>query len=230
MATDRSISILGAFTRGIGDLTEPAMRGVVLRTLAITLGAYVVAIALALQLPRLIPDTGYEWLNTTATILSGLGAVFLLAVLFPVVISAVVGLFLDDVAEAVERRHYPADPPGVALGVVPAILMGARFAGLVLLVNLIALPFYLLLLFLPPFGLVLFYLVNGYLIGREYFDLVATRHLPADRAKALRSAYGFKVVLAGAAGAFLFTLPLAALLAPLVTTAAFVHLYKRTRP
>lgn len=230
MAADRPISILGAFTRGIGDLTEPAMRGVVLRTLAITLGAYVVAIALALQLPRLIPDTGYEWLNTTAAILSGLGAVFLLAVLFPVVISAVVGLFLDDVAEAVERRHYPADSPGVALGVVPAILMGLRFAGLVLLVNLIALPFYLLLLFLPPFGLVLFYLVNGYLIGREYFDLVATRHLPADRAKALRSAYGFKVVLAGAAGAFLFTLPLAALLAPLVTTAAFVHLYKRTRP
>ena len=230
MASARPISILGAFGRGVGDLAEPAMRRVVIRTLAITTAAYVVAIALALQLPRLIPDTGYEWLDMLAAILSGIGALFLLAVLFPVVVSAVVGLFLDDVAEAVERRHYPADPPGIALGLVPAALTGLRFAGLVLLVNLVALPFYLLLLFLPPFGLVLFYLVNGYLIGREYFDLVATRHLPADRASALRRAHGFRVVLAGAAGAFLFTLPLAALLAPLVTTAAFVHLFKRTTP
>ncbi|WP_119418348.1 EI24 domain-containing protein [Desertibaculum subflavum] len=228
MATSQPISVLGAYARGVRDLAEPAMRGVVARTLAITLGAYVVAIALALQLPRLIPDTGYEWLNAAAAILSGIGAIFLLAVLFPVVVSAVVGLFLDDVAEAVERRHYPADPPGRALGLVPAVLMGLRFAGLVLLVNLIALPFYILLLFLPPFGLVLFYLINGYLVGREYFDLIATRHLPADRAAELRGAYGFRVVLAGALGAFLFTLPLAALLAPLVTTAAFVHLYKRT--
>jgi CysZ protein len=230
MPTTRAISILGAYARGIGDLAEPTMRRVVVRTLALTLGAYVVAIALALQLPRLIPDTGYEWADMAVAVLSGIGAIFLLAVLFPVVVSAVVGLFLDDVAEAVERRHYPADPPGTALGVVPAILMGLRFAGLVLLVNLIALPFYLLLLFLPPFGLVLFYLVNGYLIGREYFDLVATRHLPAAQAAALRRAYGLRIVLAGAAGAFLFTLPLAALLAPLVTTAAFVHLFKRSTP
>lgn len=230
MAAPRPISIFGAFARGLRDLAEPAMRRVVLRTLAITAAAYVVAIALALQLPRLIPESGWEWVDTAVAILSGIGAIFLLAVLFPVVVSAVVGLFLDDVAEAVERRHYPADPPGTALGVVPAVLTGLRFAGLVLLVNLVALPFYLLLLFLPPFGLVLFYLVNGYLIGREYFDLVATRHLPADRAAALRRDYGFRVVIAGAAGAFLFTLPLAALLAPLVTTAAFVHLYKRTGP
>jgi uncharacterized protein involved in cysteine biosynthesis len=223
------ISILGAYARGLRDLAEPTMRRVVARTLAITLGAYVVAIALALQLPRLIPDTGYEWANAAVAILTGIGAIFLLAVLFPVVVSAVVGLFLDDVADAVEHRHYPADPPGTPLGLVPAALLGLRFAGLVLLVNLIALPFYVLLLFLPPFGLVLFYLVNGYLLGREYFDLIATRHLPADRAAALRSAYGIRIVLAGAVGAFLFTLPLAALLAPLVTTAAFVHLFKRTR-
>jgi uncharacterized protein involved in cysteine biosynthesis len=224
------VSILGAYLKAIRDLAEPTFRKVTLRTLAITAGAYIVAIWLALKLPGLIPSTGYEWGDTAVQILSGIGVLFLLAVLFPVAVSAVLGLFLDDVAEAVERRHYPGDPPGVALGVAPAMLMSLRFAGLVVLVNLLALPFYVALFFLPPFGLVLFYGLNGYLIGREYFDLIATRHLPAPQATALRRASGWRLVAAGALAAFIFTLPLAALLAPLLTTAAFVHIFKRIYP
>lgn len=220
-------SLLGAFTAGLGDLTHPAFRGVALKTIGLSLLAYAVTGVVIWKGLGAIPTTGYGWIDVAIGILSGVGIVFVMAVVFPAVVSTFVGLFLDDVAEVVERRHYPADPPGRSLHILPGLLQSLRFLGIVLLVNLLALPFYIAFLFLPPLNIVLFYLLNGYLIGREYFDLVAMRHLPAAEAKALRRRHRWPVTLAGALAAFLFTLPLAALLAPLVVTAAFVHHFKR---
>lgn len=228
MSTGRPpASLLGAFVAGLSDLTHPAFRGVALKTLGLSVLAYAVTGVVAWKGLGAIPPTGYGWIDVAISIMSGVGIVFVMAILFPAVVGTFVGLFLDDVAETVERRHYPGDPPGRALNLLPGLLQSLRFLGLVLLVNLLALPFYIGFLFLPPLNLVLFYLLNGYLIGREYFELVAIRHLPVGEAKALRRRHRWAVTLSGAVAAFLFTLPLAALLAPLVVTAAFVHQFKR---
>lgn len=219
-------SLLGAFMSGLSDLTHPAFRGVVMKTLGLSLLAYA-ATGLAIWWGLgAIPATGYGWLDLAIGILSGVGVIFVMAILFPAVVGAFVGIFLDDVADAVERRHYPGDPPGRALAFLPGVIQSLRFLGIVVLVNLLALPLYLALLFLPPLNIALFYALNGYLLGREYFELVAIRHLPPGEAKALRRRNRWPVTLAGAVAAFLFTLPLAALLAPLVVTAAFVHQFK----
>src|SRR3546814_6859397 len=64
----------------------------------------------------------------------------------PILMTAAIGLFLDDIADAVERRWYPQEAPGRALAFGPALWGSLRFLGVVLLVNLLLLPVYAILL------------------------------------------------------------------------------------
>ena len=229
--------ILDAARLALANLLAPETRSVFWKVLGLTILA-LVALWFALRelfvwlalpwIDTLMPGTPVwaGWLTFIFGIFASLGLALALALLLAPVTALIAGFFLDDVAEVIETRDYPNEPKGRPLPLGEAIAGSAKFLGVVILGNLVA----LFLLLVPGVNLVAFFLVNGYLLGREYFDLVATRHLPAERATALRRAHGFRIVLAGAAGAFLFTLPLAALLAPLVATPAFVHLYKRTHP
>jgi CysZ protein len=92
-----------------------------------------------------------------------------------------------------------------------------------ILVNLIALPFYLL----PGINLALFWIVNGYLLGREYFELVALRHLDVAAARALRRRHALRIFIAGIVIAAFATVPFLNLLSPLFATAFMVHTSKR---
>ena len=135
--------------------------------------------------------------------------------------TAVLGLFLDGVLARLEAQHYPALPPsrGMPLGTVLA--SGGRLLGLTIGLNLLALPIYLLL---PVINPLLFYSVNGYLLGREYFDLVALRRLDGIAATALWRERRGRWVLAGAAIAALLSLPIVNLAAPLVAASFMLHL------
>jgi uncharacterized protein involved in cysteine biosynthesis len=109
------------------------------------------------------------------------GVLFASFILFPAVMVMVMSFLLEDIAEAVEARHYPALPPARPQPVGEMLRSGLAFAAVTVAINLLALPFYLLLIFLPPLNLFLFYGVNGYLFGREYFEIVALRRqTPSD--------------------------------------------------
>jgi uncharacterized protein involved in cysteine biosynthesis len=109
------------------------------------------------------------------------------------------------------------------------IWSGLRFAIVALLLNLLLLPAYLLLLIFPPLYLLVFYLVNGYLLGREYFELVAYRRLEEREADELRRACRGRVMLSGVAMAFMLTVPVFNLVAPIAATAFAVHLFEAMR-
>jgi hypothetical protein len=113
------------------------------------------------------------------------------------------GLYLDDIAELVERRDYPQQRPGTPLPTARAVLTGVRFGLVVLAVNLALLPTLLL-----GIGAVAMVLANAYLLGREYFEMVATRHMPADEARRLRKENAPRVLAAGFIPAFLVVVPL----------------------
>ena len=94
-------------------------------------------------------------------------------VLMVPVAAAVVGFFLDDVAEAVEARHYPALPPARPLGLGRA---GRRRAALLRAGGRRRTWWRWSIYFaVPPLAPFVFWLVNGFLLGREYFQLVALR-------------------------------------------------------
>jgi CysZ protein len=133
------------------------------------------------------------------------------------------GLYLDDIAGQVERVHYPSDPPGKEMPTLAAIGVGLRFFIAVLVVNLVA----LLLLLVPGVNLIAFYAGNGYLLGREYFEMVAMRHLPPEEARRLRKAHMGYVSLGGLIIAGLASVPILNLLTPLFATAFMVRIYKQ---
>ena len=165
-----------------------------------------------------------DWIATLGGFLLLIVVSFLV---FPGVVSMIVPLFMDQVAGAVEDRHYPALPPAREQP-VPEMLGDAVKLGLVTVgLNLAALPFYLIFLFIPGLNLVLFYLLNGYLFGREYFELVAVRRLGRDEMKKLWLSRKRQFMLAGVVITFLFSVPIVNLIAPVVGTAFMVHLFQR---
>ena len=85
------------------------------------------------------------------------------------------------------------------------------------------------MLLFPPLYLLVFYSVNGYLLGREYFELVAYRRLEERAADDLRRSYRGRVMLAGVVMAFMLTIPVFNLVAPIAATAFAVHLFEAMR-
>ena len=126
--------------------------------------------------------------------MAGAGLFVALAYLLPAVSAIVAGYFLDDVAEVVERTDFPQDPMGRPLPLGRALLYGLRFAGLSLVVNLVA----LLLFFVPLVNIGVFFAANAYLLGREYFELAAGRFRPIEEASRMRQENRGTVLLAGA--------------------------------
>jgi uncharacterized protein involved in cysteine biosynthesis len=219
--------IAAALRLAIAQLPDPAFRSVLLRGLAITLAVFVLlSIGLFYGVGQL-PSTGTGWLDSLIAVISGLGLFLLKLLLFPLVLTAAIGLFLDDVAEAVERKHYAAEPMGKPLQLAASLLQSLRFLLTVLAINLLLLPVYLLLLFFPPFKLALFFVVNGYLVSREYFELVASRYLPRAEMERLRRLHRGNLWLAGMLIVLLLTIPLVNLVVPIVATAFMVHIFKR---
>ncbi|MCT4683213.1 MAG: EI24 domain-containing protein, partial [Roseicyclus sp.] len=138
------------------------------------------------------------------------------------VASAFMGIFLEQVADAVEDRHYPRLPPARSIGLAEGIADGARFLGLVIGVNLLALVAYLLF---APIAPLLFWAVNGLLLGREYAQLVALRRTDAAGARAFRRRHRLVLFAAGVLMAVPLTIPVVNLLVPVLGAAVFTHLY-----
>jgi CysZ protein len=168
-------------------------------------------------------STDYPILDTLAFFAAGAGLFIAMAYLLPAVSALVAGYFLDDAAEVVERIDFPDEPPGRALPMGKALLYGLRFAGLSLLVNLVA----LMLFFIPVVNLGAFFAANAYLLGREYFELAALRSRSPEEAGRLRVQFRSTVLLAGAIMAGLVLVPVLNLLTPLFGIAMMVHLHKR---
>jgi CysZ protein len=165
----------------------------------------------------------YPIVDSFAFFLAGFGLFVALIYLLPAISAIVAGYFLDDVAEVVERQDYPGDAPGQALPFGKAILYGIRFAGLSLLVNLVA----LLLFFIPGINIGAFFIANAYLLGREYFELAAGRFWPAEDVARLRTEHRGTVLAAGAVVAGLVLVPVLNLIVPVFGAVMMVHLHKK---
>jgi CysZ protein len=227
------IGVFQALGKALGQFDDPKIQRIVWKSL---LGALVIFALLGLGLWFLagwLAAGLAHWVDWIAHFGTLILTVALSWFLFPVAVTAVVGFFLEDVAGAVEARYYPGRPPARQQRFGAMVWSALRFACVALLLNLALLPAYLLLLLFPPLYLLVFYSVNGYLLGREYFELVAYRRLDEREADELRRACRGRVMLAGVAMAFMLTIPVFNLVAPIAATAFAVHLFEalcRERP
>lgn len=225
--------ILDAARLALANLFAPETRAVFWKVLGLTI-VVLVGLWLALRqtfitlaMPLIdnflpgIPDWA-GWLSVVFGVLAGLGLAAALALLISPVTAVIAGLFLDDVAEVVEKRDYPQDPPGRALPLGQAIASSIKFFGVVILGNLLA----LLLLFIPVVNIAAFFLVNGYLLGREFFEFAAMRFRPTAEAREFRVRHRKTVFLAGLVIAAFLAIPVVNLLTPLFAASLMVHLHK----
>lgn len=234
-------ALFSAWSRALGQLREPRFLRVILIGAGGAIGVFVALWVLAYAayvsitwtaLPVIGP--GVEWLLGLWLIgdlfAGGAFLAVMVAVtyfLFPAVMTGIVSVFLEDVVDLVDARHFPAQGKARDLPVAEAVLNALGFFGVVLAVNLIALPFYAVFFLIFGFGLLLYYFVNGYLIGREYFEMVAFRRLDRQQARALRLKHRGSVLGFGVVAAFLMTLPIVNLVAPALAAAAMAHLFMR---
>ena len=225
--------IIEAARAAIARLFTPEFRSVFLKSLGLTVLMLVAAWFGLSQLfeyfampwlDALLPGlpSWAGWLGFVAAIIAGIGLALGLAMLIAPVTALIAGLFLDDVAEVVERTDYPADPPGNALPAVQALWLSLKFLGVVILGNIVA----LLLLLVPGINVVAFFVVNGYLLGREFFEFAAMRHRPEAEARAMRRRNRLTIFLAGLVIAAFLAVPILNLLTPLFAAAMMVHLHK----
>ena len=213
------------FAKGFGQLSDPRARGVVWK--AIGVAALVFALLWLVVGYGLVSTAliAIGWLDTTLDFLGGATTLVLTWFLFPAIITGVMSTMLDGVVKAVEARHYPDLEAAKGTGLAGNVFAAVRFLLITISLNLLALPF----LLLGPVYPIIFLAINGYLFGREYFEVAALgRVQPAEAAHLMRR-NRMSIIARGAGIAFLLTIPVVNLFAPVVAAATMTHLFHRVR-
>lgn len=220
--------MIASLVRAIRQLSDQRFRRVLWVSLAGTIILYsLVYLAVGWGLTRL-QLFGVGWADSLTEVLGGLAVFVITLLLFPTVATLLMSFLQESIAEAVEAKYFPGLPSPRRQGWFEGIWIALRFTVVALVVNLLALPVYLFLLF-AGIGVGLYYLINGYLLSRDYFEMAAGRRLDPGAVDALRRKHWLRLWLLGAILAFLSALPLVNLLAPLISTAAMVHEVEKLR-
>ena len=230
--------MIDAAFKTLAQILTPALRGVLLKAIGLALALIAIVSIVLQRVLSALAENGATWAEQTSgfaphalwssiawvlSIMAGIGIVTGALFLMPTVTAFVGTFFVDETAEAVEREYYPAAPAGRALPFFRALIEGLKIAWLALLVYLCALPF----LFFAGFGVIILFLANAYLLGREYFELAAMRFRPHHEAKAMRKANSTYVFLAGMMIAVFVSIPIVNLATPVFAMAFMVHIHKR---
>ncbi len=218
-------------------MLSPPFRRVLLKTIGL---AFLLMVVIGIGLHRAFAAlaaegvnwaTGHDWgaqwawhiLVWIVSFAAGLGFFAGAVFLMPAIAAFVGSFFVDEIAEAVEQRHYPNDPPGHALALWRALIEGIRAALLAIVVYVCAAP----LLLFAGLGFIIMFVANAYLLGREYFLLAAMRFRTPAEARALYRAHRAGVFLCGMLIAFVVSIPVLNFITPLFAMAFMVHIHKR---
>lgn len=224
--------IFAAFGKALGQMGDPRFRRVMILGVLLALGLLAAVYAGFLALIEAFAPGSIEipWVGPVGGIdtLLGWGSFVLMMVLSVFLMvptaSAFSGLFLEDVAQAVEDRHYPALPPVPPLRHADTAVDTLNFIGVLLAVNTLAFFVYVAA---APVAPLIFWALNGYLLGREYFTLVAMRRIGRQGAKALRKKHWGTVWLAGILMVAPLSVPFINLVIPVLGVATFTHMFQR---
>ncbi|MEO0938410.1 MAG: EI24 domain-containing protein [Pseudomonadota bacterium] len=224
--------ILSSFFAALGQISDPRFRRVLLLGIGLTIALLVGATAGLLALIDWMTADSIDapivgeitWLDD---ILSFAGVFTMLALsvfLMVPVASAITSMFLETVAHAVEDAHYRHLPPVQPVPFSDALRDTINFLGVLIAANIVALFAYV---FLPFAAIFIFWALNGFLLGREYYTLAAMRRVGRVEAKRLRAKHSGTIWLAGVLMAMPLTVPIVNLAIPIIGAATFTHLFHR---
>ena len=230
--------MLDAAAKALAQMFTPTLRAVLLKAVGLAL-LLIVIVGVALQrVLSALAAHGATWAEQTSgfaydavwnllawvlSIMASLGIVTGALFLMPTITAFVGSFFVDEVGAAVEREYYPAEPAGRDLSFMRGLIEGLKVALLTLIVYFCALPF----IFFAGLGVIVLYLANSYLLGREYFELAAMRFRSPIEAKAMRRANSTYIFLCGMVIALFVSIPVVNLATPIFAMAFMVHVHKR---
>lgn len=217
--------MFASLTATLGQLTDPRLRNPIIVSV---LGSIVAILLLGAAVWYVLDWFSFfgGWMDDAAAWVASLIVVVLGILFFPGASNAISSLFLDSVCNAVEAKHYPGLGPSRPQPFVETVLEGLKFLGFTVLVNIVLLPVYLLA---PGLNLVVFYGANGYLLGREFFEMVAMRRLTPAETKELRKRKAGSVFVSGVLIAAVMTIPVVNFAGPVIATAFMLHRFERLR-
>lgn len=230
--------MLDAVLKALGQMFSQPFRAVLLKSVGLSIAFLALVVIVLFRLLEWLSGAGRDWLEAMIgpaahgplavlgwiiAIALSLGLFTGAVLLMPAVTALVASFFVDEIAEMVERSHYPGDPPGAALPLWLAAVEGIKTAFLAIAVYLCALPFFLFV----GAGAVAFFVATAWLLGRQYFELAAMRFRRVAEAKALRRRHEATVFTAGLFIAGFVSIPILNLATPLFGIALMVHMHKR---
>jgi uncharacterized protein involved in cysteine biosynthesis len=222
--------IFQSFLLALQQTNDPKFRKVLFLGIGLTFALLVAAYAVVLWLINwlvgdqvTLPLIGQvNWLNDLLSVGSFVLMMILSVFLMVPVASAITSMFLDEVAQAVEDKHYPTLPPVPGVSFWDGLKDSVNFMGVLIAANTLALIIYLLI---PPAAVFIFWALNGFLLGREYFMLAAMRRIGREGAKQMRSRYAGTIWAAGTLMAVPLSVPLLNLVIPILGAATFTHIF-----
>ncbi len=209
--------------KALGMIFEPAFLGVVLKSFLLTLllfGLLFVAVQYGLQH---LPPLHWHWLNVAIDWIGSflvLGALFFLGVPVAAIFAS---LYLDRIARKVEEKFYPADAHTAGAPFLTYLFVGLRLVALIILLTLALVPVDIMV---PGIGSLASWVTSGWLLGREFFELAAMRHLSRAETDNMRKRHGAGILGAGLVIALLSEIPVVNFIAPLFGAAFMVHVFK----
>lgn len=219
------------FQKAVGQLSDPRFQKVLWRSIFIAVALLILPfLGITSFLDWILPETltlpflGEISLHGGLLSLANIIVVFALSFLMFPVASLIIGLFLEEISDAVEAKHYPHLAPVMRLNLVTVMLDALKFVGIMIFANIVALIAYLLL---SAFAPLIFWTLNGYLMGREYFQLVAARRIGMKAARKLRKQYSTQIWLAGFLIAIPLSIPVINIIVPILGIAVFTHQFHR---
>ena len=225
--------MIADISRVIAQLSDPKLLRPVLMGLIASGLVLALLVAFCIWLLSGITVGSGSWfmdaLDWVVQILGSFGAVILAFLLFPAFAITIQSLFLDSVTDAVEAKYYAHLPKGRDVPLVEGLLASVKLTLLVIVINLVLLPVYLILLPIAGAGAALYYAVNGYLVGREFFETVGLRRRKAKELRGIRRSNRFTVWVDGMLLVLVFTVPILNLAGPTLGTAFMVHRYHRLK-
>lgn len=224
--------MIQALFLSIGQLFDRRIAMVFVKSLLVTVVLLVaVSAAIWFGMHRLLAWIaerlgGLSWAGDAADISTIILILLAHLLLFRAVAVAVIGIFADDVVEAVEAKHYPdAHATARAVPFAQSLAMGLGSGFRAVLINLLFSPVYLILLLTGVGTPIAFFLVNTWLLGRDLGDMVAARHMRGRDLPGWRSKTSFRRLRLGAVGTALFLIPGISLLAPVLGAAMATHAF-----
>jgi CysZ protein len=224
-------AMISAFFTALGDLGSPRFRAVLWQTVGLSLSTAVIlwaGISWLLFNNQFIGNVPWigRGLDTFADIFGSIAAFFLMILLLPAFMSLYASFFIETICRAVEARHYPHLMPPREQGIGETIWVGVKFGILLMVLNLLLLVF----LIFPPVYFIAGWAMNGYLLGREYLEMVGFRRMTPAKLREFRLKRRGSIYFAGLCFALIASVPVLNLLLPLFGTALTLHLLERLRP